>query len=518
MRIGSKLGRRAARAGFALCAILVAAITAVGSEQIQRVPLGDALKDQKGDHDFAVYVPTRFGGVLTAQTTSGNIDNITGPDGRARTNGGEVGDNQQGWYTFRVKAADKPYTVETTFVQVGQATKMPWNFYYWPTKGDSIHEPWAGGNGKVDTMRPAGDDVMVATPGAWIAPGQDIVLPGANGLLETRPAAGDTSTWFPNLYDDLTWQGPDGTLYATPSPMLKYDQLFGTNARAWEARNSQNKDISRWPGHCLGGAMASLSLNEPVPAPGSGFTQDELKSLWAELGENLLNHKIGEHANNIPAGPPRPGFDQCDSFVARYHTVLEQHMRGKHQALYSNMRAFPPNGTNNEVWNHGIGKYVAKFHAIPGRGERAVKIELELTANSGSNLNNGDNKPRLVKYEYSLVYAPNGLVDETNIAQNDWISVSGEALFAPLNLMEVLESRWQGHNPAITESNLRSIDLANGAGFGGSSRFVAGSPPQFRPVGTYEAGRSMFAMGNGGGGPEAPSPRRGIFRMFRLGR
>ena len=94
---------------------------------------------------------------------------------------------------------------------------------------------------------------MVATPGAWIAPGQDIVLPGANGLLETRPAAGDTSTWFPNLYDDLTWQGPDGSLYATPSPMLKYDQLFGTNARAWEARNSQNRDI------CAGQAIASAA-------------------------------------------------------------------------------------------------------------------------------------------------------------------------------------------------------------------------------------------------------------------
>ncbi len=40
----------------------------------------------------------------------------------------------------------------TTFVQVGQSTKKPWNFYYWPTKADSIHEPWAGGNGRVDTM------------------------------------------------------------------------------------------------------------------------------------------------------------------------------------------------------------------------------------------------------------------------------------------------------------------------------------------------------------------------------
>ena len=62
---------------------------------------------------------------------------------------------------------------------------MPWNFYYWPTKADSIHEPWAGGNGRVDTMQPMGDDIMVATPGGYIAPGQDIVRAGPNGLLET---------------------------------------------------------------------------------------------------------------------------------------------------------------------------------------------------------------------------------------------------------------------------------------------------------------------------------------------
>ena len=38
----------------------------------------------------------------------------------------------------------------------------------------------------------------------------------------------------------------------------------------WEAANSQNQDISRWPGHCLGGAVASILLNEPTPAPGPG--------------------------------------------------------------------------------------------------------------------------------------------------------------------------------------------------------------------------------------------------------
>src|SRR5262249_28969488 len=218
----------------------------------------------------------------------------------------------------------------------------------------------------------------------------------------------------------------------------------------------------------------------------------DLKALGAERAQNHYNHRIGDYANEIPAGPPRPGFDATDPYVARFHRMIETHIRGERQALLGNLRAFPPRGTANEVWNHGIGKYTAKFHAVPGKGERAVRLDIEIVANSGSNLNNGDNKPRIVTYQYSLVYGFDGKVDEANIGQNDWIAVGGEALFCPLNAMEVQNSRWQGHNPMISEANVRAVDMANGGG----SRFLTGTPPQFRPVSNYEMGRSMFAFGN----------------------
>ena len=112
------------------------------------------------------------------------------------------------------------------------------------------------------------------------------------------------------------------------------------------AANSQNKEISRWPGHCLGGAVASILLNEPIPAPGSGLTRDELKALWAELGENHLNHRIGDYANEIPPGPPRPGPDETDWKVPRVHAMFETHIRGEKKPLLGNMRAFPPRGTD----------------------------------------------------------------------------------------------------------------------------------------------------------------------------
>jgi hypothetical protein len=333
-------------------------------------------------------------------------------------------------------------------------------------------------------------------------------------LLETLPAAGDDATWFPNIYDDLTWVGPDkehpGQIleYRTPAPLLKYDQLFGTQARGLEAAFSQNKDISRWPGHCLGGAVASILLNEPVPAAWTGMTADELKSLWAELGENHYNHRIGDYANDIPPGPPRPGFDPCDSKAPRVHAMLETHIRGEKKTLLANLRAFPPRGTINEVWNHGVYKYIATYQAIPGRGPRAVKISVELHANSGSMLNGQDDKDRVVNYEYSLVYGLDGRVDETNPAAADWISVTGDALFAPLNVMELVESHWGGHNRQVTEANVRTLDLANG---GGGRGRLAGAPPVFQRVAQYEAGRARLVADS-----DNPSRPRfgGFFRNF----
>ena len=67
---------------------------------------------------------------------------------------------------------------------------------------------------------------------------------------------------------------------------------------------------------------------------------------------------------------------------------------------------------------------------------------------------------------------------------------------------------WQGHNPHVTEANVRALDMANGGG----GRF-ASAPPRFRSVQEYEGNRvaapTMFASGN-----SSSSPRRGFFGRF----
>ncbi len=446
---------------------------------VRPVPLGGKLSDQTGEQHYVVFVPTRYGGVLTITPSAGNIENLRGPDDKPRENGKEVGENQHGWYSFKVTAADKPYQVETSFVQVGQAARFPWNFYYWGNRPDRIHEPWSGGNGRVDTSRPLGDDIQVKPLGSFVNPGEDIILPGPNGLLDTLPASGDSSTWYPNLYDDLAYHGADGKLYGTPAPLLKYDQLFGLSARAWEAAHSQDANTPVASGHALGGAVASIMLNEPQPAPGSGLTQDELKGLWAELGENRFNHRIGANVNGIPAGPPQPGPDSTDGFVGRFHSVIETHIRAQHQALLSNLRADAPKGTPGEVWNFGIGRYTAKLQAVPNQPVRTVCVDLEIVANSDHSLADQGPKVHVNQYKYVVTYETDGSVAEKGFA--DWISCGGKAMYCPESLMEVLESRWQGHNPLVTEANVRALDLAND---GAGGKFARSAPPTFRSAAT----------------------------------
>ena len=86
-------------------------------------------------------------------------------------------------------------------------------------------------------------------------------------------------------------------------------------------------------------------------------------------------------------------------------------------------------------------------------------------------LNGQDDKDRVVYYEYSLVYGMDGRVDETNPVRGRLDLGGGRGPFAPLNVLQVVESRWGGHNPQVTEANVRSIDMANGgSAIAGGSR------------------------------------------------
>jgi len=104
---------------------------------VQKVPLGGSVAAPCEAGCFRVYVPTKWGGVLNIQTTGGTITDLKYPDQTPYTNNTETGEDKHGWYTFRVTGAAN-YTVSVDFVQVGVATTIPWNGWYWPSL-DSVN-------------------------------------------------------------------------------------------------------------------------------------------------------------------------------------------------------------------------------------------------------------------------------------------------------------------------------------------------------------------------------------------
>ena len=218
MRIGIRLVGRVAGAIVAVMAA-TSAPGAEADEQVQPVPLGGSLTGQTGEQYFGVYVPTRFGGALTVKSTAGKVETDHGPrrpraeerrGGRHRQarlvhlQGDRAGEGQ----ALRRRDHLRPGRPEHAGSPGTSITGRPS-----PTRSTSPGPAATPGSTRCS---PCGDDELVAQPGGYIAPGQDIVRAGPNGLLETPVAPGDDLTWFPNLYDDLTLRGTDGTLYADP--------------------------------------------------------------------------------------------------------------------------------------------------------------------------------------------------------------------------------------------------------------------------------------------------------------
>ena len=185
MRIGNRLG---GSVFWSLAMTMGATAGASAGERSRTVPLGGTLDGQTGDHYFGVYVPTRFGGELTIKATSGKVVESQGPDGAAVGNGQEVGVDQQGWYTFKVEGPTKAYTVETTLRPGRPEPQEALELLLLADQGR--RDPRALGR----RQRPGRHDRTSAATTSWSPrraatsrPGQDIVLAGPNGMLETQP-------------------------------------------------------------------------------------------------------------------------------------------------------------------------------------------------------------------------------------------------------------------------------------------------------------------------------------------
>jgi hypothetical protein len=426
-----------------------------------KIPLGGSGDDTDGTK-FKVYVPTAAGGVLNITTTAGTVNNLMYPDGTTPyKNNTETGTGKQGWYTFEIGGAAK-FKVTAKFTQGGAAATRPWNFYYWTTQGPYIREPAMGGDGKCNTTAAATDRQKIALNAAAAA-GAPVVTAGADGTLETKAAGDDELRDMPGMgYPALfinagKWK-----------PLASYDAQNKTTSRTAAATYSDGLDAAgsngEWCGHCLGGALASIALKVPKPAGGTVYSTEELKGLWAMLGEGGNPTFAADSLTSNPAGPPKAGVDPTDAGAPGYHLVLEKYVKGAKVACQSNMRvesATPPKRID-EKWNHAVYKYASTFVEAPGGNEKVVNISVTVTANQDHTPPTDDVKDRTADYVYIISYTAGGAVDTGGAAKKDWISVGGGATYAPNSLKSLTTPDWSNADyPQVTEKNVRAGDSAN---------------------------------------------------------
>lgn len=411
-----------------------------------KVPLGQSVALADGPACCRAYVPTKWGGKLDIQTTAGTVSDLTYPDGAPYPNNTETGEDRHGWYTFKVVGA-AGYTTSAFFTQEGEADKRPWNFYWWSAKADYIREPEIGGNGIANTTAD-GSDKQVIAPGMPAPAKADVVVSGRDGTLVTAPAGDDELRTLINLFDKA----------GTYQPLVKYDLRHPEmKATLGEAVFGQKED--EWEGHCLGAAIASIVLAQPTPVVGSTYNTDELEGLWAELGENDWHTYLPNGMVGVPPGPPVGGVDDTDVHAPVLHRVLEQRLKSERRALYAQLRSHL--ASDSQVWNHAVFKFVATFEEAAGDDENVVQITNLVTANDDHEPPTDDLGTRDVEYVYIISYSSNGNVRTAPAARKDWVSVGGEASWAPEILGAVNIPRWDADNDQVTETNVRNDDANN---------------------------------------------------------
>ena len=249
------------------------------------------------------------------------------------------------------------------------------------------------------------------------------------------------------------------------------------------------------------------------PAPGSGLTRDELKALWAELGENHYNHRIGDYANEIPPGPPRPGYD-----AMRLEGAPRARHAGNPHPRREESRCWPICGRSRPAARSTrSGTTESTSTSPPTRRSPAAARERSRSRSSCMPTRarcSTARTTRTASSTTSTTWSTASTARSTRPTRWPPTGSRWEAKLSSLrsNVLELVESRWGGHNQQVTEANVRSIDLANG---GADRGRLAGTPPIFRPVAQYEAGRA--ADDRRQRRPNAPGPSvrrvpRGVLR------
>lgn len=252
-----------------------------------------------------------------------------------------------------------------------------------------------------------------------------------------------------------TSQGP--TLYDFGGPLDKYDHVYGTSARSWEASNEIGGQY--WFGHCWGWSIAAILMPAPqaTAKKGVSFTMDDMKGLYTQLADSDPYFDATLSIAFIPPGPPTSSPNEdVDAYCDDLYRILRTCIREEGVPVQSDMRAIAtPPAQEEEVWNQSIYKYTSNWVEAPGQtNEHVAQIDMVVSSNFGpwpppTTYTND----RVEEFVYQLEFDAQGQVNAASPAQN-WISASH---YPPHDLYRLTGSPWTGHNPWVTKPNVDGL-------------------------------------------------------------
>jgi len=377
----------------------------------QKIPLGGSANLNQSVVG-KVYVPKRWGGKLMLTGSNVELFYTDGKDLDTATAikiiNGELDANRvaQGteceylvpkasykWYYVKITEPEMT-EITCTFTQKGEAETIPWNGWYWP-------------------------------------------------FMDDKP---------PNLYSETG-------IY---TPLKDYDAIYGTTARATEEALSAGC-TNMADGHCWGWMIASIVLPQPVATTTNGiaFNQDEMEGLYSELGDDVNGEyawgwKVGDPANELPAGPPTAATGETvDAWVDELHNAFQMYLRQQKKPMIADLRDMTRYDFR-EVWNHAIYKYESTMKQVEGNDEKVIEITTIITSNMDFPEMPSDSDKREDTYVYVVEYKVDGNIDGTSEKQN-WKSTSG---FAPAHIGWISPGRVEWNvdsHCGITKENVDNL-------------------------------------------------------------
>lgn len=376
-------------------------------QSILRLPLGKTIYNAgdvtTGEDWFMVYIPDKYGGTLDVTVTGNHQRELFYDRGSLGEPPYQVPQDKFGWYYIKVSGEESQYDLTTSFIQIGDATQGS-NAWGW--------KPWNG----------------------WYWPTRDF-----SELLR------------PSLY----------VLTGNYTPLLNYDQVYGTTSRDWEAQNHSGGEV--WEGHCWGWSLASIAREQPLETTYNEiyFNQDEMEGLYSELADGDFAFQTDPPVDNLP--PRGSGLDvwpgRFQKVLAKYILIGTETYSNKQEPLQSNLRATNTQFDSDplEIWNHVIYNYSSEMKEIEGR-DNELNIEMKTTVNANMDFENGsipsDDAYREESYVYQVIYLLNGAID-IDAPEQKWISSTN---YAPKNFYEVRVGSMQWQSPSgITKGNVDTL-------------------------------------------------------------